>query len=300
MDDAIRMVISRFHNIVHLSMIDANGRVGSVAANGIGTCQPSVEDIRGELLRAHLAQHALLASNAFSVAGMTWRHTSGKLSRIDYVLVPLSDNCTILSSVVLGDVHLTLSEHDDHFPVCTHISLDPPVKGACPSPTGPRPRPKASRFLMKSPSHVADFCRRLGLPMPVDYSMSLDDSLGKFTDHVQNALGAFIDEKYKKPRKRWISVATWEVVVRSQNLRSELRRAREWTFLASVRVAFTAWMSTLPHLYSDYHVFNDIETSYRFAAYTCITYAVASKLFISSAAASKAALKADKLAYLDA
>ena len=74
--------------------IDANGRVGSVASEGVGSWQADGEDHNGSRLRRFVDCFGLCIPSTFEGVhrgpGCTFCHNSGSVHRIDYVLVPCS------------------------------------------------------------------------------------------------------------------------------------------------------------------------------------------------------------------
>ena len=72
-----------------VALIDANGRVGSIASQAVGHVEPLVEDAGGELLHDFLGKCGLLAANTFDGTGRrTWVPTRGQEARLDCVVCP--------------------------------------------------------------------------------------------------------------------------------------------------------------------------------------------------------------------
>ena len=70
-------------------LIDANGRVGSIASQSVGPVEPQEEDAGGELLHDFLGKCGLLAANTFDGTGRRkWVTTRGQEARLDHVVGP--------------------------------------------------------------------------------------------------------------------------------------------------------------------------------------------------------------------
>ena len=135
--------------------IDSNGRLGSMPSEFVGTLDAQSEDARGEALRLHARQHSLLILNTFYDAGKTWRHSSGKLSRIDYILVDkiLFDITNLCRT--MDDIHLTHAEHNDHYLLLARASIRRSRDSKTPPSSCQRQSASGSvrpfRFLMQCP-----------------------------------------------------------------------------------------------------------------------------------------------------
>ena len=206
LDSSILTIRNKFVHAMHISLFDANGRLGSYTSSAIGNHDCDIEDERGEALRLHLDQHALRATNTFFSCGHTRTHSSGKRSRIDYVLI-LDDPMCILNSVaVRNDIHLTLNERDDHFVVTAAFTTHPRSQhGGRDATTSSSPNPiptrKPSIALMKSPDHIILFHRHLQTPFPYQFDLPVEFNLKAFVQHVKTAMTVFVDKSSKKPRK---------------------------------------------------------------------------------------------------
>ena len=136
---------------------------------------------------------------------------------------------------MLQDVHLTLSEHDDQLTVLAALTLAPIPRDnirkdniSLESTHHPKPKPKPTRFLVESTLHVEACSRALGGPLVYDHNECVDDNFSRLHRHVHAAMGAFMDKSRKVPSKSWISHPTWELIIKAQRARSELRNARGW------------------------------------------------------------------------
>ena len=66
-------------------LIDANARAGSIASSFIGSKDVGEEDENGAGLREFRGERGHPLENTYHSLGVTWVHTSGSESRIDYV-----------------------------------------------------------------------------------------------------------------------------------------------------------------------------------------------------------------------
>ena len=115
--DTLSVTCSRLRTLYSCEwfvMLDANGRVGSVASPLIGPSQPEVENENGAQLRQFATDQMLLVANTWGPdAGYTWTSSKGTRSRIDYVLVPLSLEHQLRYSRHSPDTILTLNTWED-------------------------------------------------------------------------------------------------------------------------------------------------------------------------------------------
>ena len=115
----------KYHSAHILILADFNAKLGSVAADHIGTWEAQEENSNGMLLRFFLGEHNLAAVNTFfeEGAGYTWTGTQGHLARIDYILWSLSELCMVEQCAVNRDIRLADCERDDHCLVAACIEV---------------------------------------------------------------------------------------------------------------------------------------------------------------------------------
>jgi len=94
------------HRVV---MIDANGRLGSVCSDAVGSMEPQPHDTNGKELHAWALAEDYFIPSAFLGGGATWR-----THRLDYVAIPAAWNHEVTQTRVLDEVPLTLYGQEDH------------------------------------------------------------------------------------------------------------------------------------------------------------------------------------------
>ena len=105
--------------------IDANGRVGSVQSESLGSCQPDKENDGGCRLRMFAESFHFRAANTWWNAGPTWCSSRGYWHRIDYVLVDESDLSEVLDAMTYAEIDLTFNASADHIPVGVKLRVEP-------------------------------------------------------------------------------------------------------------------------------------------------------------------------------
>ena len=105
-------------------LIDANSRVGSSTTENIGDHQAEEESFGGDKLHAVLKQSHIWLPSTFRMCqtgpGSTWRHPSGKESRIDFIGLPMSWKTLWCRTFVVQDFSITSSDYD-HLPVVGEV-----------------------------------------------------------------------------------------------------------------------------------------------------------------------------------
>ena len=102
--------MQRSQDIPWLTLVDANGRVGSVASPAVGPSTPEAENGNGSPLRLCAEDFHLRIRNVWGTSGFTWTSTRATTSRIDYVLVPEEMHARTASCEVDYTVDLTVGQ----------------------------------------------------------------------------------------------------------------------------------------------------------------------------------------------
>ena len=127
----------RGHPVVLL--MDANARVGSTQGAAVGPVDAVAEDPPGTAMRGTLEERGLfLPATFFGVAGEgdTWTATDGHRHRIDYVAIPESWRCMVVSAFIPPGVDLALSREDHR---CAAVEVSGTFRrGEEAPPPGPR------------------------------------------------------------------------------------------------------------------------------------------------------------------
>ena len=225
--------------------IDANGRVGQCEADScyIGLRDATREDQNGEELHALLEAESLFACNTFFPSGPTWFHSSGRGSRIDYVLADadMFDKCT--RTTTLDDVELAMSLKDDHVPLAAHFSatLDPQH-----SDVRRQPR-RICRANTKDPEAVQYFKSIL---TPFRAPDDVQEHHAKLMRHIRRcALRAFGPEP-ARPKSFWMGHQTWALAKWRSPVRRLLGMFRKIEANVRLRMIFAAWRGNVRAVFS--------------------------------------------------
>ena len=111
-------------------LIDANGRVGSVASTACGPSTPEPENPNGASLRLLSETFHMKIGNTWGASGPTWTSTHGTKHRIDYVVMTADVFAGMRWCRVDADIDLTLNAKEDHLVVALHARVlpqQPPV-----------------------------------------------------------------------------------------------------------------------------------------------------------------------------
>ena len=96
-------------------LTDANGRLGSVVSEHVGSHQSADENDAGQSLHSFLQCHRLFLPQTFESChrgdGMTWIHPNNATARLDYVGIPLAFDAMSTRTVV-GEFDISLSRVD--------------------------------------------------------------------------------------------------------------------------------------------------------------------------------------------
>ena len=120
---ALQKARGRYPSAHVLLLVDANAKVGSVTCDHVGTAQPAVENLAGELFRHFLAGHDLFASSSFFESGHTWTGSRGHTSRIDYVVTSDRLHACVSDAHTCDNIDLSTSAREDHKAIAATIDL---------------------------------------------------------------------------------------------------------------------------------------------------------------------------------
>ena len=120
-------------------LIDANSPLSAGNNDLVGPVGAEPMTKQGELFYHFLQTHNLAVPSTFphlhTCQSTTWTHTSGRKSRKDYVLLPVSDLPLVKASWVVID-HDNNFAHEDHLPAAISFQGWLPVMPAAPPSNG--------------------------------------------------------------------------------------------------------------------------------------------------------------------
>lgn len=196
-----------FPSSVPFVCIDANARLGSCSAPGVGGSEPERETDSGELFRGMLCRAALAATNTFWSAGWTWQSTAGSTSRIDYVCCGARWLDNVVDCYAGGEVDLTLDHTSDHRAVVTTFCIEPVAQIV----TKDKQARGVNKLNLTNPWLVSKFQDQIWCFQP-NASASISEHEELFAAHVRAAAQNVFGSVKGQPTKSWISPITWSFI----------------------------------------------------------------------------------------
>ena len=292
-----REVSARQRAVPLICMIDANARVGGRVSEAIGDAGAQPEDFAGECLHRFAVANRLFlpaTMRSWHDGGQhhTWTGSAGVQHRIDYVLLP-AGFCPTGSATVRADIDLATAK-DDHYLVQVDACWTSPSSARAPV----RRRPQVmDRAALDDPAARQIFIRELSRVQVCPWAMHAQEHWQHIETAIQRAMAVAFPPGPPKPRKDYLSDATWRIVVARGAHRLELRRQarrlprlwcsavlRSWARLAACRAA-------LPDAAAELDGHLALERRARATAMAALE---------SSAAALKTALRADRRLHAEA
>jgi len=240
-DDLSKLVgemMVKYEGAEVLVFLDANGRIGSVASEFIGSCDADEESRNGTELRLLLEQRSLFAVNTFHSIGHTWRSSRGSVSRIDYILASRRLYCGVHRCCILRDLDLTFTGWEDHSAVMAGVFVHPGP--AVHEPRVKAFRPSPCRWRMADPCRVEHFQQMVWQFQPSS-GCTIDEHCHQLTEHLRNSAIAAFGTCRDSPRQAWISWKTWDVVRMVAPLRRSISRMARLRNAIILQAVMTSW-----------------------------------------------------------
>ena len=131
------IIPAKYHSWDRILLADANSRIGTFPSPHVGSWQAEADTEKSEYFLRFLHQSSLWLPSTFEAyqhgAGGTWRHTTGKWLRNDFIALPLSWDCQSIKAFVSDAVDLSTVK-EDHALVVVELTastqlLVPPRRG---------------------------------------------------------------------------------------------------------------------------------------------------------------------------
>lgn len=252
-------------------------------------------------MRRFLVECSLAAVNTFFEGGAdwTWTRSRGHHSRIDHLLVLQSQlsyaaNCQVNRAIELAD-----AERDDHCVV--QASFIVPAKD-CICQHRPRDTLAAKPTLCKQKLKDGSLCEYFSNWMwtfTAKESDGIDEHLSKLKQHIVEGEKVFESDN-RKPRKRWVSPNTWELL----SCRSVAKKIMRNTFAglcrARMSAVFLAWSACKPQSYAKHHSFAESLQACVVCKWTARAWAISSSEYHRYQINASKGVKQDKKCFLDA
>ena len=188
--EVISLISGKFNKYDIIMMIDANGRVGSIASRSVGLFNPSVENDNGRRLREFLEGNEMNAINTFYNTGDTWQSSHGPSARIDYLCVFRKRMVDVKECHVSDEVDLTLSSWEDHKLVRARCAF--PLQTLEANDHKTTPLPCVNECNLAIPLLQYRFQQALW-QYRTPWHKSLDDHLEHLNRYVRKMLGVHLD-----------------------------------------------------------------------------------------------------------
>ena len=195
-------------SVIQFLMIDANGRVGSVAAECFGEASADPETQKGTLLRSTLTAAGLIAVNTVRCPGYTWRSAKqSSTARIDYVCAPLDRRVRCTSTYIEGDVDVSLGAQEDHRVLAATFKFLSREKLRVAKPCALA----YNKANLRNPSCVWRFQERVWRFWHDD-SENIDGHAASLNECIKKAAASAFGKPTDRPVKPWIKQSTWAVI----------------------------------------------------------------------------------------
>ena len=189
---------------------DTNSRLGSVTSDVVSDHDRENETLTGHCLHAFLLEHNLSApatySNCHQGPSSTWVASNGNQHRIDFVILPCAWRSFQVSSWVTSDVDL-ITAKDDHFPAAVQVLM----QAGC-STFRKTTRTHLDRQKLSDPDAVEGFCEYLHQPPDIPWNVGVGSHVQQLTHWTQKGAKQFFSKSTKRPRQRYMSEVTWNLI----------------------------------------------------------------------------------------
>lgn len=207
-----------------IALLDANARVGSVASHCIGSHGAELENDAGACMHQWLHDLDLVLPQTFDAnhegAHTTWRHSSGKEARLDYVAVS--------RDIFSADVHTSLAPVDLTITKQDHSSVLCAIPLHCLIATG---KPTYTR--------VVDDSNVMRLPMPcAPWHLDVHSHAAQLQVWLKQAMPTR-SQAFK--RKKHLSEDTWQLIRWKKHHWMRCRQLRRSLHLCIFREIFNKW-----------------------------------------------------------
>eukprot|EP00435_Cladocopium_sp_Y103_P071207 s562_g37.t1 len=226
------------HNYAHwprLLIVDANATVGHTIDECIGGHQPGPADGKSEAFEAFVRHSDIWLPATFEATqegpGETWQHTGGRARRIDYIGLPRSWSPLTCKAWINENIDLSISR-TDHLAACVDFSFVGEIYH--------KKKPSGRKKLTFDNAKQLDLEQLADAP-DIAFSVDVHTHAASLQDTLVQVLSPQCQRNARKPRKRSMSEATWEIVQQKRAARSHLAELQRQQRRDKLAIFFDAW-----------------------------------------------------------
>eukprot|EP00435_Cladocopium_sp_Y103_P068339 s97_g31.t1 len=214
-------------------LADANARVGSFPSQHVGAWQAEADTVKSDSFLDFLQRHELWLPSTFEPyqlgPGGTWRHSTGKWLRNDFIAIPLSWPVQRLSAFVNTNIDASIAK-EDHATVTVELQM--PV--ACQTPR---------HGVRSTKRKEADLIALDGANLEASFHVDWHVDVHTHADRLQSFLLDCIPQQptQRKPLKSTMSDATWQLVCEKRFWRNQMWTSNHEARHLILRMCFASW-----------------------------------------------------------
>ena len=225
-------------------LVDANGRLGSVPTDLVGSCDSETECPVGTVFHEflHAVQCFVPSTFADCHVGQSWTWISPSVPpvqrRIDYICVPVSWGAFAVSTHVWTDVE-SLQVRQDHLPLIMQADFcraSPPLVYSRSSRQACRPSVDADRV------ERGAFLQALVTQPEVEWHLPVDQHFSQLVADFWHASGALDRQAPPQPRQCYLSAETLVLVRQRAALRVYIRQENAECSRRLLLICFAAFL----------------------------------------------------------
>eukprot|EP00438_Fugacium_kawagutii_P017716 Skav233537 [mRNA] locus=scaffold5919:72146:77359:- [translate_table: standard] len=234
--DMIQRVASSLPLVV---LGDMNAKLGSITSDHVSFLGAEEESSTGHHLHSFLMEHQLWAPATFQAhhdgPSYTWVSHDGHRSRLDYILLPSSWRGFDICSQNDYDVDLATAR-EDHF--LTSMTVVMTVRSEY---TQPCARPALDMRKLKDPQMVQQFLDYVRSLPSISWSTGAGLHAELLTSWLQQGVQHWFGPDATLPRQRYMSPATWSLVLLRKQLLKIVQSSWKHAHLISKWMVFDQW-----------------------------------------------------------
>ena len=217
-----------------LLLADANARTGQHPSKHIGDHAAEEGGEKAEPFEDFVAAADLLLPSTFTDyhqgESATWAHSQGRLSRIDYIGIPLQWQATRIESWVQKDFDTPLPR-DDHFPAHAKIAFGT---------VSNRKRKRSTARPLTIAGIIPDLTPVANAPQ-----CSWETDVHQHAEILQQQVAQCLQKQQPQPQevplRTTMAPSTWALVQEKRNWRQQLAEANRTQALGLLRTCFATW-----------------------------------------------------------
>eukprot|EP00438_Fugacium_kawagutii_P014335 Skav219412 [mRNA] locus=scaffold377:97500:103085:+ [translate_table: standard] len=221
-----------------------NAHLGSSTSEAVSSHAAERENEAGHQVHAFLLENRLWAPATFEShhhgSSITWTSPKEGSHRLDYVILPLRWRHVTVHSWVMLEVDLATARQD-HFAAAVHLQMIVPQ-----STRHFQKRCRLDARRCQDPAQVAQFQRYLDTMPVIPWEHGVGQHAEAITQWLQKGAAQCFASTKQMPRQRYMSDATWQVVLLRKQLLQIANQAVKHTHRVELKLVFCLWKSQLP------------------------------------------------------